>query len=274
MTYTLTIVFNKDKTKVLMCYNKKQEAYNFIGGKIEEGETEMEASYRELCEETGISRDEIDLKFVRREAVTANVPTYRTNVWSMFVTTGIFKTVRELRQEKNPLYWLDLDEFNYRLNEMYGNGNCLVFLQEAMAVLIASEQSRVSPKNVRDFINEDPSLSHKMTYEEYLDTQNQPALSKEDGVEDAYESYKKYMDDVLDTENKTTNNTLEDFFEENSKENLLRSLHHRLYMLTGCANFGNINLATDSMCRDCNCNNPNQANRCKAFYNGLKSDSN
>lgn len=46
--YTLTIVFNKDKTNVLMCMHNKQQMLNFIGGKVELNESQTEASYREL----------------------------------------------------------------------------------------------------------------------------------------------------------------------------------------------------------------------------------
>lgn len=58
---TLTLVFNKQMNKVLMCYHEKQHAYNFIGGKSEVGETDLDTSYRELYEETGISKNDIDL---------------------------------------------------------------------------------------------------------------------------------------------------------------------------------------------------------------------
>ena len=36
--------------------------YNFVGGKVEENETNGEAAYRELFEETGISRNDIELE--------------------------------------------------------------------------------------------------------------------------------------------------------------------------------------------------------------------
>ena len=58
------VVFNKDKTKVLFCKHKKDPfkgTLNFVGGKVESGESPEDAAYRELQEETGISRRKIRL---------------------------------------------------------------------------------------------------------------------------------------------------------------------------------------------------------------------
>ena len=47
----LIVVFNTDFEKVLFCIRAKEPykgLYNFVGGKIEEGETNDEAAYREL----------------------------------------------------------------------------------------------------------------------------------------------------------------------------------------------------------------------------------
>ena len=60
----LIVVFNKNLDKVLLCIRAKEPykgMYNFVGGKVEENETNDEAAYRELCEETGISSNDIEL---------------------------------------------------------------------------------------------------------------------------------------------------------------------------------------------------------------------
>ena len=62
--FTLTLVFNKECNKVLMCIHKKQGMLNYIGGKVEAFEEPMDASYRELEEETGYYADINDVTFL------------------------------------------------------------------------------------------------------------------------------------------------------------------------------------------------------------------
>ena len=60
----LIVVFNKSLDKILFCIRAKEPykgLYNFVGGKIEKNETNDEAAYRELFEETGISNEDIEL---------------------------------------------------------------------------------------------------------------------------------------------------------------------------------------------------------------------
>ena len=55
-TYNCIVVFNYDKTKALFCRRIKDPfkgKLNFVGGKVEPGESEEDAAYRELMEETG-----------------------------------------------------------------------------------------------------------------------------------------------------------------------------------------------------------------------------
>ena len=63
-TYNCIVVFNKDKKSVLFCMRKNDPykgLYNFVGGKVEQGEASDTAAYRELQEETGITRQQIHL---------------------------------------------------------------------------------------------------------------------------------------------------------------------------------------------------------------------
>ena len=58
----LILVFNKEETKILMCKREKEPykgQYNLVGGKVEENEDELDAAYRELQEETGITNKDI-----------------------------------------------------------------------------------------------------------------------------------------------------------------------------------------------------------------------
>ena len=60
----IIVIFDKEITSTLMCKRTKEPykgMYNFVGGKVEENETNDEAAYRELFEETGISKNDIEL---------------------------------------------------------------------------------------------------------------------------------------------------------------------------------------------------------------------
>lgn len=129
--FTLTLVFNKDKDKVLMCVHKKLGALNFIGGHVEDMEHPFNASYRELLEETCISRDDIELEFLRQESVTSKA---LNSTWSMYITAGVLKNEVQLKAEKNELVWVPIVDTNTFINA-YGMGNCLVFLNEAIKLL-------------------------------------------------------------------------------------------------------------------------------------------
>ena len=60
----LIVVFNKDKTKLLMCERTKEPykgQLNLVGGKIEKEDGNLNEAYRELQEETGITKEDINL---------------------------------------------------------------------------------------------------------------------------------------------------------------------------------------------------------------------
>lgn len=46
-------------------------------------------------------------------------------------------------------------------------------------------------KSIMDFIREDPGLSEKITYEEYVERCNRPGGFDDSGIEEAYEAYKR-----------------------------------------------------------------------------------
>ena len=62
--YNCIVVFSKNRDRILFCKRMKppyEGLYNFVGGKVETGENSIHAAYRELYEETGISRNQITL---------------------------------------------------------------------------------------------------------------------------------------------------------------------------------------------------------------------
>lgn len=53
----------------------------------------------------------------------------------------------------------------------------------------------IKPKGLKDYLAEDPSLSEKITYEEFQRRQNASADIKDDGVAEAYEAYCKIINE-------------------------------------------------------------------------------
>ena len=115
----LIVVFNKNLDKVLFCIRSKQPykgLYNFVGGKVEEGETETEAAYRELCEETGISDSDIELDHF----MDINYYKYENNIQVYY---GILEHDVKLIEEKNKLEWVTINEKLLDNSKFAGNYN-------------------------------------------------------------------------------------------------------------------------------------------------------
>lgn len=101
-----SVIFNKQKDEVLFCKRAKEPfkgLYNFVGGKVEPGETSFAAAYRELLEETGIGKDEICLYRLMDL-------TYYEQDYVLEIYVGQLQKDVQLREEANPLKWLPLTE--------------------------------------------------------------------------------------------------------------------------------------------------------------------
>ena len=115
----LIVVFNKDLNKGLFCIRSKNPykgKYNFVGGKVEENETNDEAAYRELFEETGISSNEIELDHF----MDLNYFKYENNLQVYY---GILKNEVTLVEEKNKLEWVTINEELLNNKKFAGNYN-------------------------------------------------------------------------------------------------------------------------------------------------------
>lgn len=116
----LIIVMNVDETDVLMCHRQKdpyQGLYNFVGGKKERDESDLEGAYRELYEETGISSDDIHLNHLMSTQ-------YFIDNIELQVFYGTLKRDVNLQEEAHPLVWMSLDNHNFfDHNTFAGNGN-------------------------------------------------------------------------------------------------------------------------------------------------------
>ncbi len=127
----LIVVFNKDLDKVLFCIRAKEPykgMYNFVGGKVEEGETNDNAAYRELFEETGISRKDIELEHF----MDLNYFKYGNNLQVYY---GILKNDVILVEEKNKLEWLNIDKELLNNEKFAGNYNIIHIIAQIKVYL-------------------------------------------------------------------------------------------------------------------------------------------
>lgn len=115
----LIVVFSENMDRVLFCIRAKEPykgMYNFVGGKVEEGESNDFAAYRELYEETGISKEDIELDHF----MDLNYFKYDNNLQVYY---GILKHDVTLVEEKNKLEWVTINEDLLDNEKFAGNYN-------------------------------------------------------------------------------------------------------------------------------------------------------
>jgi len=117
--YNVVMIYSKDMDRLLMCRRLKDPykgLSNLVGGKIEAGEHGMDAAYRELLEETGISRDEVTLHHVM------DFTYYLQNCY-VEVYAGRLKCDVTAVGDENELYWSDLGQNFFDMTLYAGEGN-------------------------------------------------------------------------------------------------------------------------------------------------------
>ena len=115
----LIVIFNASLDKVLFCIRAKEPykgLYNFVGGKVEENESNDDAAYRELFEETGISNKDIELDHF----MDLNYFKYQNNLQVYY---GILNHEVNLIEEKNKLEWLTINDEMLDNSKFAGNYN-------------------------------------------------------------------------------------------------------------------------------------------------------
>ncbi len=117
--YNCIMVYSPDKAKILMCKRVKDPylgLYNLVGGHIEPGESGEDAAYRELFEETGITKNDIKLRHLM-DFTYYNQDCY-VEVWC-----GRLKSEMPVKGDENPLEWLTLEGDFFTMERFSGEGN-------------------------------------------------------------------------------------------------------------------------------------------------------
>ncbi|MFV0250197.1 MAG: NUDIX hydrolase [Bacilli bacterium] len=119
MKMNVIIVYNKGEDKILMCLRSKDPykgLYNLVGGKIEQGEEGLESAYRELEEETGITKEDIILTHLMDFE-------YHMSDIELQVYAGKLNKELDVIEEANKLCWVNADEDFFDMNKYAGEGN-------------------------------------------------------------------------------------------------------------------------------------------------------
>ncbi len=117
--YNAIVVFNKSADKLLMCKRSKNPykgLVNFVGGKIEWNEDGLIAAYRELEEETGISKADISLSHLM------DFTYYHENFY-LEIYVGRLKRDVCITGDENELLWVSTDENFFDVTQYAGDGN-------------------------------------------------------------------------------------------------------------------------------------------------------
>lgn len=117
--YNCIMIYNKKKDRLLFCKrisDPYEGKFNLVGGKIDDGENHLNAAYRELEEETGITGRDVSLTHMMDF-------TYYNQGCYVEIYAGVLNKDVELKPEKHPLHWLELDEDFFDLERFAGEGN-------------------------------------------------------------------------------------------------------------------------------------------------------
>ena len=121
------LVYDKEEKNILMCKREKEPykgMFNLVGGKVEENEDELDAAYRELEEETAITKQDITLKHLMNF-------NYKLSEMELEVYVGKLNKNVDLIEEVNKLYWIDKNEDFFDLEKFAGEGNIGHMLRQA-----------------------------------------------------------------------------------------------------------------------------------------------
>ncbi len=124
--YNVIVVFDKELKQILMCKRTKEpykNMFNLVGGKIEKENDGLNEAYRELEEETNITKRDITLvHFMNIEYLKFNK--------SIEVYYGILNKEVELVEEVNKLTWQNINDNFFDVKKYAGEGNIGHIIEE------------------------------------------------------------------------------------------------------------------------------------------------
>ena len=124
--YNVIVILDKNMKNTLMCKRTKDPymgMYNLVGGKIEKDNDGINEAYRELVEETNISKEDTNLiNFMNIEYVSMNKV--------LEVYFGILNKEVKLIEEVNKLEWVSIEDNFFDMKKYAGEGNIGHIIEE------------------------------------------------------------------------------------------------------------------------------------------------
>ncbi|MBR3198519.1 MAG: NUDIX domain-containing protein [Bacilli bacterium] len=147
--YNIIFIFDKNLENLLMCKRAKEPykgKYNLVAGKIEKENDNLNEAYRELFEETAITKDDINLKhFMNLEYLTFNI--------KLEVYYGILNKEVILVEEVNKLKWIDINDNFFDIDKYAGEGNIGHMLEEIKIDIAKNKPKQLTYKPKNNKIN-------------------------------------------------------------------------------------------------------------------------
>ena len=117
--YNAIVVFDPEAERMLMCKRRKDPykgLIDFVGGKIEKQEAGIDAAYRELEEETSITRADIHLTHLMDFS-------YPLDQSYMEVYVGRLNRPVTVAGNENELFWSSLEHDFFDVTKYAGEGD-------------------------------------------------------------------------------------------------------------------------------------------------------
>ncbi|WP_138204356.1 NUDIX hydrolase [Haloimpatiens lingqiaonensis] len=117
--FNVIATFDSMCRNILMCKRRKNPykgLYNLVGGKIKSGEDGLSAAYRELEEETGISKNDITLTHLMD--FTYYLPSIKVEVYVGRVNKEV-----SVYGDENDLEWIEINQNFFDISKFAGEGD-------------------------------------------------------------------------------------------------------------------------------------------------------
>ena len=140
--YNAIVVLNKQEDKMLMCKRRKNPykgLLNFVGGKREQNESGLDAAYRELEEETAITKEDIKLVYLMELS-------YPFDNCDLEIYVGKLNNEVAVDGDENELVWTELDQNFFDTTKYAGEGNIghiMLHVKRHKKELTESEEKKV-----------------------------------------------------------------------------------------------------------------------------------